>query len=59
MTVKELITQLEKYDEDTKVVFAEYVFKAIDGYNCYCPEPRDIATIDNKMFDDSITLIVW
>lgn len=58
MTVGELIKQLNQHDKDKKVVFSEYVLKSIEGYNCYCPEPRDIAMIDDKLHDSCITLIL-
>lgn len=58
MTIGELINQLDKCDKNMKVVFSEYVLKTVDGYNGYFPEPRDIAMIDDKMYDDCITLIL-
>lgn len=58
MTVGELINQLNKYDKNMRVVFGEYVFGSIDGCNCYYPEPRDIAMIDDKTIKNCVTLIL-
>ena len=52
MTIGELINQLDKCNKNMKVV------KTVDGYNGYFPESRDIAMIDDKMYDDCITLIL-
>lgn len=58
MTVGELINQLNQYDKGKKVVLSEYVYKTIDGFHGYFPEPRDVAMIDNKLHDGCITLIL-
>lgn len=58
MTVGDLIYKLSKYDKSKRVVFSEYVLKSIEGYNCYCPEPRDIAMVDDALHEDCVTLIL-
>lgn len=58
MTVGDLIHELNKYDKSKKAVFSEYVLKSIEGLNCYCPEPRDIALVDDELHDGCVTLIL-
>ena len=58
MTVGELISQLDKYDKNMRVVFSEYVYGSIDGCHGYFPEHRDIAMIDDKSHDGCVTLIL-
>ena len=58
MTVGELINQLDKYDKNMNVVFCEYILEKFNGYTGYFPEPREITAIDDKMFNNCITLIL-
>ena len=58
MTVGDLIYKLSKCDKNKNVVFSEYVYGSINGYNCYYPEPRNIAMLDDKMHENCITLIL-